>query len=219
VLEAESARAVRSHGVDFGILELLWTYRDREASDDRDRIFALYGLLRGHFAVARNYPNYDQDVRQTFIDVTTKLLKVTLSTTALVGASMKSAEYSDLPSWVQDWSYKGDTASRTALYTFYAIAKTFNSAGSSSGMRATEPQLVGRVLELRGFQVDEVLEVGTKVVENCSEAEMEFKSTIQSWRSLAESSGVNAIMHKQLDKNFETVLVAHSTLEALWRTI
>ena len=75
VLQLETPRAIRSHGRDMGVLEVLWTYRHRQATDPRDHIYALCGLLPGHFAIAGITPDYTIGTGETFIRVTVALIK------------------------------------------------------------------------------------------------------------------------------------------------
>jgi hypothetical protein len=192
VLELETLRGIRSHGRDMGVLELLWTYRHRQATDPRDHVFALYGLLPGHFAVARIIPDYSIDTRETFIGVTLNMIATTGSLDILVGAGMRYHEL-DLPSWVQDWTYAGEVESHFGPYRYLATMQR-QSAGSenymfSSPMNHAIPFVLGNysregsVLSILSTLVGTIQKVGSMVERQAGPDS--FKTIYQEWLMMA----------------------------------
>lgn len=188
VLEIESARAVRSHGRDLGALEVLWTYRHRKASDDRDHVFALTGLLPGHFVVAGIVPDYGLDTTETFTTVTMKLLRFSRSLDVLVGAWRKGSKEQNLPTWVQDWSYTEPGESHIGLYQFLAMQLSFsaNKEGHSWRIIGTL-QRQGSVLFLDGIEVDVVDLIGEEMEQHWKERDAKFGATFRNWMRMVES--------------------------------
>jgi hypothetical protein len=89
----------------FGVLEMLWNFRSSLATDPRDKVYALLGLLsdedRGRFGVL---PDYELTTAECYIRAAASLLihrenldSLTTDRTSNSHAAM------NLPSWVSDW--------------------------------------------------------------------------------------------------------------------
>lgn len=99
-----------------------------EATDPRDRIFALLGLLGSHeHSTLKMKPRYDPNVRQIFASVVNAFLTSTAELDVLTARPARprylsqSEPYKEnplLPSWVPDWTQ--DTAS----FLFTSISAT-----------------------------------------------------------------------------------------------
>lgn len=80
-----------------------------EATDPRDRIFAVQHLARNHGGELERLviePRYDQDARQAYTNLALRLMESRgLYIISWAGRSTQSR--SDLPSWVPDWSVGG----------------------------------------------------------------------------------------------------------------
>ncbi|KAH8680571.1 heterokaryon incompatibility protein-domain-containing protein [Xylariales sp. PMI_506] len=83
---------------------LLRTTKTRKASDDRDKIFALLGLLRQKTSMI---PNYNLSTRETYTEVMIDMIRQTKSLDILCGNTMRKNR-SDIPSWAVDWSATAD---------------------------------------------------------------------------------------------------------------
>ncbi|KAK8007764.1 hypothetical protein PG989_001754 [Apiospora arundinis] len=83
------------------LLGLLRATSARKASDDRDRVFALLGLLdlKEHLLV----PDYQKTTAEVFMSVCWANIKETRTLDVLCG-DLGRKNRSDLPSWTADWS-------------------------------------------------------------------------------------------------------------------
>ncbi|KAK6851550.1 hypothetical protein PG995_011675 [Apiospora arundinis] len=83
------------------LLGLLRATSSRKASDDRDRVFALLGLLdlKEHLLV----PDYQKTTAEVFMSVCWANIKETKTLDVLCG-DLGRKNRSDLPSWTADWS-------------------------------------------------------------------------------------------------------------------
>jgi hypothetical protein len=79
--------------------------RDRKASFDHDKLYALYGLLPASIlAQQRMTVSYTPTVEQVFTEVTYNIMEVSQSLMMFNFLDSKTSERAhDLPSWVPDW--------------------------------------------------------------------------------------------------------------------
>ncbi|KAK8017278.1 hypothetical protein PG991_008354 [Apiospora marii] len=85
-------------GTSSELLALLRATATRKASDDRDRVFALLGLVRTSLV-----PNYALSTARVFMSVCWNSIQVTGTLEALCG-DLGRKNRSDLPTWTADWS-------------------------------------------------------------------------------------------------------------------
>ncbi|KAF2109649.1 heterokaryon incompatibility protein-domain-containing protein [Lophiotrema nucula] len=192
VLELESTRVVRTHGRDLGALEVLWTYRHRHASDTRDHIYGLIGLLPGHFSVAGITPQYELEDSETFTKVTVSLLRTSRSLAPLIGAWRRAPDRKNLPSWVQDWSYSWPDESYSGLHQFLALHKLFRACRPDIGlpgavMHMAYARVDGPALNLRGAELDIICEVGETMHKSDAQQDIVFQDLMLDWLQLAQS--------------------------------
>ena len=79
--------------------------RDKKASVDKDRLYALYGLLPATVVQRLGMkPSYTSTTEQTFIDITYSIIEGTQSLMMFNFLNRRTSEGSlKLPSWVPDW--------------------------------------------------------------------------------------------------------------------
>lgn len=85
--------------------------RGCEATDPRDKVYALLPLLMGNFLSQGKYkplvePDYSRTMTQIYTDLACKFLNTPGIGLGLLRAVFPSSNTSDLPSWVPDWSMK-----------------------------------------------------------------------------------------------------------------
>ncbi|KAI0381777.1 heterokaryon incompatibility protein-domain-containing protein [Hypomontagnella monticulosa] len=84
----------------------LRSYRKRQASDPRDKVYALLGMSMWEKATPLR-SDYSIDVKQVYINTTMKCIEETNSLSILEGI-MRPSAIPNLPSWVHDWTITDD---------------------------------------------------------------------------------------------------------------
>ncbi|CAF9912789.1 MAG: hypothetical protein HETSPECPRED_001201 [Heterodermia speciosa] len=132
-------------------LEFLWLLRHKEASDPRDKVYGLLGLLHGRrpsFLV----PDYSMSNAETFSRCTEALIKSDNSLNALVGPILRRP---GLPSWAIDLLPNENAGS---VLFFQNISKRITSSAifNACGMQRLRYSLKLSKLRLCGIPVDVV---------------------------------------------------------------
>lgn len=90
------------------LLRLLQEFSNRQATDDRDKVYGVLSLAtNGHFIV----PDYNLDTLETYRRVALTLINDNSGLTCWVG-DQKRKNHKNLPSWIPDWSTAFDQADR-----------------------------------------------------------------------------------------------------------
>lgn len=145
------------------MVSLLKTFRLRDATDPRDKVYALLGITSDDSGQLGINIRYDRSVAETYTEVAIAILKATndLSLLDLLKPLLKPIP--NLPSWVPDWS---DT--RLPLSPLGGIKKlsanedtsdTKYAATSDSSVSAVHASLDGH-LSLSGYICDIVTDAG-----------------------------------------------------------
>ncbi|OMP88004.1 Heterokaryon incompatibility protein 6, OR allele [Diplodia seriata] len=90
------------------LLDLLRLGRNREATDDRDKVFGILGLLRPE-EEAVIIPDYSMDVTELYVHCARTIL-TSGRDLRLLTSCLGPAQSQSLPSWVPDWRVKRRTA-------------------------------------------------------------------------------------------------------------
>jgi Heterokaryon incompatibility protein (HET) len=176
-----------------GILYLLQKYRHTLCSDDRDKIFAFFGMtrlqhmaqLQAEFSSIGIVPDYDMSVQKLYEKLAYKLIYMEQSLDVLSTVRMSKSNVPGLPSWVPDWTQSTtetsilDRRNGVESIRFYSTAKD----------TLTFPKLVEETLTLSGYVYDTVLQIADVFkapVRDTREFSTEFKesrtlSRIFSW--------------------------------------
>ncbi|KAK6956678.1 hypothetical protein Daesc_001957 [Daldinia eschscholtzii] len=105
------------------LLTLLRATSNRKASDERDRVYALLGLLPVNLGI---FPNYRVTTPRVYTEVVRRIIATTRSLDVLCGDLGRKSR-GDLPSWVPDWSaITYDESYRTEI-----IAELYNACGDT----------------------------------------------------------------------------------------
>lgn len=139
-------------------LHLFWRWRFRQATDPRDKVYALLGMRRDVQLPSIPSCDYNVDVRTLFTRVTVDLIDMCGDLNPLIGRRGEPQALADLPSWVVDWSGSvpgqgrssfWDHQSRWTSRDFCADRGTF---GVGDGLRLADE----RTLLLAGLYVDKI---------------------------------------------------------------
>lgn len=108
LLSLEETRRIWKADRGSNLGRLLQQFSDRQASDDRDKVYGLLSLAKqGH----NIQPNYELDVQQTYINTFLSIIKSDVSLVCWAG-DQKRKNRLGFPSWVPDWSNGLDVADR-----------------------------------------------------------------------------------------------------------
>ena len=144
----------------------------RKASDSRDHVYALQGLLKKDLKFTN--PNYQISTQKVYSRATKMLFSEGMKLDTLnhaVGTQINNAH--GLASWVCDWSR---TSAPTVLGHFL-----FN---ASNGRKFRTKQTADRILTVEAYKVDIICATGTTICQdNVLRKRLE---ALEAWRSLAE---------------------------------
>lgn len=147
ILDLENAKRSLQRGDD--LLRPLIKFRSRKASDHRDKIYGLLGLQDGPRAIPIS-PNYLVDCSEVFLRFAKSLID---SQKWIVPLHLDLVHnYSDLPSWVPDWTFSTLDPSDYAANRFLA-SSTYGCANNLAGSAYI---IDGRILQLPGVEVDHI---------------------------------------------------------------
>lgn len=212
-----------------GLLELSTTFRNRNATDPRDKVFGLLGICHD---ISEDIINYKHSVATVYEAATREIIKTsgsldvlhyrpqdyyytsnsmpTLSEIVRDGNSIKSELTAGLPSWVPDWDcqLRGIIDMGWAYNKNTPLTKNFNACGTSR----FNPQATDEIgsLAAMGILYDRVREAGILMPANRRAShDLEYAQVIKNWRRLA---GVETIP--------DQMYVSGGTcMNAFWRTL
>lgn len=130
ILEIETTRN-EWHSIEpTGLLPLLRKFRSRSATDERDRVFALLGLVRFWRVKERSFaPDYSLTTKDVAFQTTKSLLASYGSVSVLAGTLRESERHDTNPSWVFNLSCPPQLFEDTRLENI-----VWYSAGGSNGL-------------------------------------------------------------------------------------
>lgn len=164
--------------------DLLWNTWDREATDPRDKVFAVLGLLQPGADGVHPPPtaDYSKPVDQVYREAAAYIINSKASLDILLAASGLDGEESNLPSWVPNWRRTGNDH-RAALFIngsrmqplLYFSGSTdavfLNGHGyCASGGSKAEARFSHdlRTVHVRGFLFDTIADIGPLHDASCS---------------------------------------------------
>ena len=202
------------------LTELLWRFRNRRATDERDLIYALFGLVQKWHSDKRLMPSY------SFATATQDVWGMAISESLgrgdfrlLMGKRQPCGQPSWIPAWNQ-WTDNGTTINTNDVdaaekqfmtYSFYNTSKgyEFHSSSDSSPLQDSK-------LKLSGFFIDTIRDVGA-VQQARVRKHITTAATIVEWLGLIVQPGAEDDNRSQSQPD-----VGHSILsqnEAFWRTM
>jgi hypothetical protein len=131
------------------LTSLLRTFRNRQASDPRDKVYGLLSLARS--SIVPDYSISDVDV---FCRATMECISISRDL-AVLNNDLGRKFREDLPSWVPDWGSAGSPIHEARA----AIATTCYHTSPQFSYLSEIPRMAGRSLVVNGKQVATVCEV------------------------------------------------------------
>ncbi|KAK4185617.1 heterokaryon incompatibility protein-domain-containing protein [Podospora australis] len=177
--------------------QLLWQFRNRETSDARDKVFALFPLVNHWGKHIAMYPEYRWTPQEIYRVTVEKIITIDESLLVLMGSTDKRLP--GLSTWVPDWTsqppkFELERLERMVLF-------------KSSGSEKLEARFMGELyLELSGVRFDRI----TAVSETMKyDEEHETLGIFASWYNLFSST-------QKADSDY---VAGGTRLEAYWRTL
>ncbi|KAK6863649.1 hypothetical protein PG995_000177 [Apiospora arundinis] len=195
VTDIESTRKIWRSRTPLVPLQLLRKFRSRKASDPKDKVFALLGLVQFWNGIQPLQADYNHSIESTFLGTMMMLISNMKSLSVLAGSTGRAClRKSKAPSWVIDWSFPAEANEYTRLKSIVL----YNAGGSLQGSVRLHG---GGILESPAYVVGKVAILGEELV---VEGATRMRGTISSWEKL-------------LDHVLDPYLGEGS--EAFWRTI
>ncbi|USP73815.1 hypothetical protein yc1106_01089 [Curvularia clavata] len=204
VLRIEDIRLQYHAGSNNGtILQLLWRYRPLEATEKRDKVFALLGLTTNWQGLPPLLPDYTSDPAAVFTSTTVSNIQRAASLSVLAGdleAVLNRKRLNDIPSWVMDWSLP-------CLSIEIERVNSLHMYNASAGRKGTVRfNLKAQLLDVEAVYIDRVTIVGevsrhTQISDTCA--------VIRSWNLLTKSS----------ERSDSTYPSGGTYENAFWRTL
>ena len=144
----------RRLGKQSSLLYLLSAFRSCEASDPRDKIFALVGIADQQ-TIAPCTPDYSKDVSEIYRDLASHLIITERNADILAFCvAPHQGQYVPLPSWVPDWSRPqiNIASPRSMPGAYTASAGTSCKGRIDSNTLSLDGVMLNRIVRLEGGQ-------------------------------------------------------------------
>ncbi|KAJ4287344.1 hypothetical protein N0V90_012742 [Kalmusia sp. IMI 367209] len=163
------------------LLTLLQKFRNRRASDPRDKVYALLSLAKPNGKKQNILPDYILSEREVYIQATLEIISDTKSLAVLNTDTGRKFRH-DLPSWVPDWDAPGAQTNdiRAEAIHLYNVMGLRGFIGM--GMLQVLP---ASILELQAARTGVVTQVEETMWGDSADAS---RSTIRKWFEALESA-------------------------------
>ncbi|KAI4266436.1 MAG: hypothetical protein L6R38_008741 [Xanthoria sp. 2 TBL-2021] len=185
-------------------IPLLAANRVREATDPRDRVYAIMGIAADKQLSTTLGVDYSLSTEQVFEDTARYLIGRKASIEVLYEAGGPK-NLTRLPSWAPDWIIGPQSSLR-------GYEDVYNASGRSTSLMEFDES--GRRLHVRGFVVDEIQELGTILVWSERPSSM---TDDKPWHRISEFLEESTSMIQGLGDHYTPK--GGSTAEAFWRTL
>lgn len=135
------------------LLDLLIHVREREATNPRDKVFSVLGLMDGKSEIMGITPDYQGTPERVFENTAICILKHS-STLDILGLAPTNLQ--DLPSWVPSWAFAGEISKPMRFDARDNIRPTHASLGTPPHLTIREQD---RVLVLSAHHIDTIFEL------------------------------------------------------------
>ncbi|KAE8836959.1 hypothetical protein PTNB73_07863 [Pyrenophora teres f. teres] len=163
------------------MLSLLWKFRPLEATDKRDKVFALLGLTTNWQGRPPFLPDYSSSAATIFTQTTVGNVRRAASLLPLAGdleAVLSRKRLQDIPSWVMDWSLPCLPTEIERVTSLHA----YDASGSRKGSVRFQPS--SQLLEVEAICIDHVVTVGD--VSRHTQINDTY-AALREWRSLTRT--------------------------------
>ncbi|EUC49159.1 hypothetical protein COCMIDRAFT_85426 [Bipolaris oryzae ATCC 44560] len=199
--DLEWLRAARAQNKNLSLYQVMSRTHSRNATDVRDEVFGVLGLVTDWLGQSPLIPDYDLSPSEVFMRVVTKHIQSTLSLHILMGTARTGIP--DVPSWV---TQRGRTSQSSSSATGYRINRAV--LFSAAGGRPASVRRASNVLVTDAFEPClTISQVGSILPGNHDWHKLIDRIT--SWRHIARLK--NPADHTLGPQNPEN--------EAFWRTI
>ncbi|KAG9192711.1 hypothetical protein G6011_11445 [Alternaria panax] len=204
VLRIEQTRLCHCSSSDTAtLLDLLWKFRPLQATDKRDKVFALFGLTTDWQNLPALVPDYSNDTATTFTQTTLSNLLRAGSLSVLAGdleAVLNRKRLEGLPSWVMDWSLPCLPTEIERVGSLYM----YNASEDHDDSFLYHPK--NHTLEVEAVYIDNVSTIGevsrhTQINDTCA--------VIRAWKLLTKA-------FEPVDKIYPT---GEPCEDVFWRTL
>lgn len=178
---------LHAHTNTDGPLDLLMRWRHRDASNPRDKVYALMGLLPDDVLPSARHYSYEASAASLFANVTFDLIEQEQSLRALIGSSEMPHLTPDLPTWSIDFANSNHVGWRQLKWWNHSHRYHQFSASGTGSFDITLRE-DGNILALTGLLVDEV-EVSSEAYEVPDTEPIPTSrvlETILNWKDLLE---------------------------------
>lgn len=152
------------------LLPLLRKFRNRDATDKADKVFALVGLVNFWGQGAPLTPDYRLRPSKVYWETSKRLIRSSKTLAVLSGTTGKHIS-AGFPTWVTDWSYRPsyDEADRLNSHHWYKAAGQAMDGINIHGQT---------LLETKGYCVDRI-----SMVQNSNATPEDLQARVSNWRS------------------------------------
>jgi hypothetical protein len=179
VLAIEDARARWRSDTTLTLLSLANQFRSRDATDPRDKVFALVGLVRDWGGAAPFVADYDLSLYAVYRDVVEHAVRRAGTWEVLVGSGGIGTGRSDLPSWMPNWQQPFEEGGMERVRR----AGMYNASAGRPPVVKFPTQEKDVILRVAGIKVDRVLLRG-EAMERTDDAGI--IATFHAWTTLLE---------------------------------
>jgi Heterokaryon incompatibility protein (HET) len=171
-------------------MECLWRFRLREATDPRDKVFGLLGLLPNLSLGGKAKDYYSIDVVELFHLLTLALIRFDNSLKCMIGRRGESSNDPNIASWAAEWLLPpsqrpglGYKAPRARYWSHIARWRFFHADRGFKVMLQEGPG--AGVLSLDGLHVDRIIAVGEPFISLDGQVDSALQlQRIRQWREL-----------------------------------
>ncbi|KAI9713983.1 MAG: hypothetical protein M1820_000713 [Bogoriella megaspora] len=146
----ELTRMHRQIESKIGLSWLLRQHFHRKATDSRDKLYGVLGLVNSWSEDFKIIPDYTKTAREVYEDLTIRSITSTESFDMLVGETMRNEHF---PSWVADWGQSTNDyrwrweVDRSSMYHYY---------GATKGRKLSAELMLGSKLKVEGLRVSTI---------------------------------------------------------------